>query len=102
MTNPLQRSVALALCVIAPIVVAQSRALEIFKVTEGDALITNADPGIAKLAECQPAKGNHVAAQERKQLAGTTMLRVTVLDGACKGAMGWVGIHRVEAVPEQP
>ena len=80
---------------------AQDTDSEVFKLVDGNVLLTTSDPSTAKLTACQPARGNQVAAHERKQTLGTTMLRVVVLDGACKGTSGWVGIDRVEALPQQ-
>jgi hypothetical protein len=93
--------VALATSAAVVPALAQDTNHEVFKLTAGNVLLTTGDPGTAKLAACQPAKGNRVAAQERQQTMGMTVLHVVVLDGACKGTTGWVGIERVEALPQQ-
>lgn len=70
------------------------------RLTDSQVLLTDSSPSKAKLAECQPLKGEIVAILEiRKNIEGMLGLdaaRVQVLDGRCKGSQGWVGLSRLE------
>jgi hypothetical protein len=67
-----------------------------------DALLTDADPRQAQLAQCQPVDGEKVeivdTQSEAGGIPGSYAVRVQVAEGHCEGLQGWVDIARLEPV----
>ncbi|HEY8096980.1 MAG TPA: hypothetical protein VIE65_12935 [Methylobacter sp.] len=72
------------------------------RLTDSNVLLTDSDPMKAKLAACQPQKGEQVKALAFQANAGgirgANVARVAVLEGRCKGVEGWVGTARLEKI----
>lgn len=70
------------------------------RLTDGNVLMTDADPSQARLAQCQPVKGDKVMVLETKSnvtgIHGLNVARVIVTSGDCMGIGGWVGLLRLE------
>lgn len=73
------------------------------RLTDGQVLLTDPSPSKAKLAQCQPLKGELVAIMETRSavdgMLGLDVAHVVVLEGTCKGDIGWVGLSRLEKAP---
>lgn len=72
------------------------------QLTDSQVLLTDANLSKARLAECQPMKGERVSVLETKLnlegMTGVHAARVLILEGACEGKQGWVGTARLEKV----
>lgn len=75
------------------------------QLSDSQVLLTDASLSKARLAECQPMKGERVSVLETKLnlegMTGVNAARVVILEGACKGTQGWVGTARLEKVPSK-
>ncbi|MFM4785436.1 hypothetical protein ACEUCV_15630 [Aeromonas veronii] len=69
--------------------------------TDSNIIMTDQDPTKARLAECQPLRGDAVEILEQVMNAGgmqgVNVARVKVVTGSCAGTEGWVGLSRLES-----
>ncbi|MEI4940613.1 hypothetical protein U1710_02235 [Aeromonas caviae] len=88
--------VAAAMFASTPGIAAQSATL-----TDSNMVMTDQDPTKARLAECQPLRGDAVEILEQVMNAGgmqgVNVARVKVVTGSCAGTEGWVGLSRLES-----
>lgn len=87
---------AAAMCASTPGIAAQAATL-----TDSNMVMTDQDPTKARLAECQPLRGDSVEILEQVMsaggLQGVNVARVKVVTGSCAGTEGWVGLSRLES-----
>ena len=68
------------------------------RLTDGNVLLTDSDLTKARLAVCQPSKGDLVLIRKVENIAGGSMAFVEVTTGLCEKHTGWVGTGRYEAM----
>ena len=71
-------------------------AIDLRRVVEPGAML---DASGSRSAACQPKRGDAVAVLRKMQQPGAmhASAEVRVLSGRCKGAVGWIGTHRLAA-----
>ncbi len=78
--------------------------VEVYKVRESNVLLSDESPSKAKPAECQPSAGERVGlirtTNDVDGITGLAVATVVVLDGRCKGSVGWTGPVRLEKTSE--
>lgn len=79
-------------------------ATQVATLTDSNIVVTDQDPSKARLAECQPLRGDAVEILEVVKNAGgmlgVNVAKVNIVSGACVGTHGWVGLTRL-ASPRQ-
>ena len=68
------------------------------RLTDGNVLLTDSDLTKARLAVCQPSKGDVVFIKKVENIAGGSIAFVQVITGLCETNTGWVGTGRYEAI----
>jgi hypothetical protein len=66
------------------------------RLSDSDVLFTAPDVAVAKMASCQPLKGQAVEILETQNVGGIQVAKVRIAEGACAGSVGWVGIARLQ------
>lgn len=88
--------IALTLAVAAHTVVAIAEETTGARLTSSEVLLTAPDPMVAKLADCQPLKGQPVQIIETQNGPYGSISKVKIVDGPCANKVGWVGITHLE------
>lgn len=79
-------------------------AVQVATLTDSNVVMTDQDLTKARLAECQPLRGDSVEILEQVKnsggMLGVNVARVKVVTGSCAGTEGWVGLPRLESAKQ--